>query len=97
VALRPGPNSPAKDRASAQSAAQRDQIWQQAQRHDWTTGVDIATRAALTCPSCGSKTAGGKFCASCGASLAIVAHCPGCGFDKNAQCAVFCSECGSKL
>lgn len=83
--------------ARAQSAAQRDQIWRKAAQQDWTDDVDIKTRAHLQCPSCGSKTTGGKFCASCGSSLAVPVKCSGCGSDKNAVGAMFCSECGNKL
>lgn len=89
--------SVAEEVARAQGAAQRDQIWQAATKENWTEDVDVKTRAALDCPSCGSKTAGGKFCASCGASLSAEVKCAGCGFGKNAPGAVFCSECGSKL
>lgn len=88
----------AEEVARAQSAAQRDQIWQQARQQNWTQDVDVATRSSsLDCPTCGSKTTGGKFCPSCGSSLAVPVKCSGCGFDKNAQGALFCSECGTKL
>lgn len=89
--------SVAEEVARAQGAAQRDQIWRRAAEKNWTKNVDLGTRAALTCPSCGSKTTGGKFCSSCGSSLAAQATCGGCGFGGNALGAVFCSECGTKL
>lgn len=94
--LRCSPSVP-EEVARAQAAAQRDQIWDRARDQNWTKDVDLATKSALTCPSCGSKTTGGKFCSSCGSSLAIEVRCSGCGYTKNAQGAVFCSECGSKL
>jgi hypothetical protein len=89
--------SVAEEVSRAQASAQRDQIWQQATQHDWTKHVDIETRATLSCPSCGSKVAGGKFCSSCGGSLVATAACAGCGYADNAPGAVFCSECGAKM
>jgi hypothetical protein len=89
--------SVAEEVARAQSAAQRDQIWQAAQQHDWTANVNVETRATLNCPTCGTKTSGGKFCASCGSSLSVAVKCSGCGFADNATGAMFCSECGNKL
>lgn len=87
----------AEEVARAQSAAQRDQIWQQARQQDWTKDVDLATRARLNCPSCGVKTDGGKFCSACGSPLAIPATCGGCGSTANKPGAVFCSDCGNRL
>jgi hypothetical protein len=87
----------AEEVARAQSAAQRDQIWQKAREQDWTADVDVATRAKLDCPSCGLKVDGGKFCSACGASLAMPVACGGCGSTANKPGAVFCSECGGKL
>jgi hypothetical protein len=87
----------AEEMSRAQANAQRDQIWEAARQHDWTKNVDVGTRAKLSCPSCGSKTDGGKFCSSCGASLAVRAACGGCGFPNNPPGAVFCAECGNKL
>lgn len=89
--------SVAEEVSRAQASAQQDQIWQQARQHDWTEHVDTATRATLSCPSCGSKVAGGKFCSSCGSALHIQVKCAGCGSESNAPGAIFCSECGSKL
>jgi hypothetical protein len=87
----------AEEVARAQSAAQRDQIWQQAREQNWTADVDVATRAKLNCPSCGVKVDGGKFCSACGSPLAIPVACAGCGSKANKPGAVFCSDCGSKL
>jgi hypothetical protein len=89
--------SVAEEVSRAQASAQRDQIWTGAQQQNWTDGLDVATRAKLNCPSCGTKIDGGKFCSACGASLVLPVTCGGCGFAKNAPGAVFCSECGGSL
>jgi hypothetical protein len=87
----------AEEVSRAQAAAQRDQIWQRATERDWTKDVHLDTRAVVQCPSCGTKTSGGKFCSSCGSSLATTATCSGCGSTANTPGAVFCSECGTKM
>jgi len=89
--------SVAEEVARAQSAAQRDQIWEKARQKDWTAAVDVDTRAKLNCPSCGTKVDGGKFCSACGGSLAVPVTCSGCGSTGNKAGAVFCSDCGGKL
>jgi hypothetical protein len=81
----------------AQAAAQRDQIWQRARQTDWTAGMDVGTRAVVTCPDCGARSDGGKFCSSCGTSLAPKVKCTGCGHEGNRIGALFCAECGGKL
>ncbi|MGK3207599.1 zinc ribbon domain-containing protein [Amycolatopsis sp. MEPSY49] len=81
----------------AQASAQRDQIWDKAREKDWTSGLDIDTRAKVTCPGCGLKADGGKFCSSCGTSLALKVACGGCGSETNKPGALFCSDCGTKL
>ncbi|HEY4023581.1 MAG TPA: zinc ribbon domain-containing protein [Pseudonocardiaceae bacterium] len=84
--------------ARAQSAAQRDQIWNAASKVGWTDGVDINTRAVLDCPSCGTKSTGGKFCSACGGQLAVPPPpCTSCGTTGNALGAVFCSQCGTRM
>lgn len=89
--------SVAEEVSRAQASAQRDQIWEKAQTVDWTKGVDVDTRARLTCPSCQAKVDGGKFCSSCGGSLAVPVRCTGCGNQGNKPGAMFCSECGKGL
>jgi hypothetical protein len=87
----------AEEVSRAQAAAQQEQIWQVARQQTWTEHVDVSTRTTLNCPTCGTKTAGGKFCSSCGSSLSVAAICGGCGFADNAPGAMFCSGCGHKL
>ena len=48
----------------------------------------------VICPSCGQKTAKGKFCGECGATLAR--KCAKCGTEINGN-PKFCPECGEKL
>jgi hypothetical protein len=89
--------SVAEEISRAQAEAQRRQIWDQATEVDWTGNLDLATRAKLNCPACGSKVDGGKFCSACGSSLALAAGCGGCGSTANKPGAVFCSDCGTRL
>jgi hypothetical protein len=89
--------SVAEEISRAQAEAQRRQIWDKAEQTDWTTGLDLATRAKLSCPSCGSKVDGGKFCSSCGSALALPTRCGGCGSSANKAGAVFCADCGTRL
>ena len=56
--------------------------------------IEILAENEMICPSCGAKTAKGKFCSECGASL--VKKCPSCGVEVTPG-AKFCVECGEKL
>ncbi|TDV45573.1 zinc ribbon domain-containing protein [Actinophytocola oryzae] len=89
--------SVAEEMSRAQAEAQRGQIWDRARETDWTADLDLATRAKVSCPSCGSKVDGGKFCSSCGSSLAVTTTCGGCGSAANKPGSVFCSDCGTRL
>jgi hypothetical protein len=89
--------SVAEEMSRAQADAQRQQIWDKAKETNWTGDLDLATRAKLSCPSCGTKVDGGKFCSSCGSSLALKVDCTGCGSTANKPGAVFCSDCGTRL
>jgi hypothetical protein len=86
--------SVAEEVSRAQAAAQKDQIWEKAKTVDWTTDVDVTTRAVVTCPTCAAKVDGGKFCSSCGGKLATATFCGNCGSELRAG-AMFCSECGT--
>ncbi|MGW7535672.1 double zinc ribbon domain-containing protein [Amycolatopsis sp. NPDC054798] len=88
--------SVAEEVSRAQAAAQRDQIWDKAREKNWTSDLDLDTRAKLTCPDCGLKVNGGKFCTGCGSSLAPTVHCGECGKESKAG-AVFCADCGHRL
>jgi hypothetical protein len=87
----------AEEIARAQAAAQVQQIRTKAETVDWTRGLDISTRAVVTCPTCSAKVDGGRFCSSCGTSLKVAVVCPGCEYTKNAEGAAFCSQCGHTL
>lgn len=89
--------SVAEEISRAQASAQRDQIWEKTREKDWTSNLDLHTRAKVNCPGCGLKTEGGRFCPSCGTSLALAVRCGGCGNDNNKPGALFCADCGTKL
>src|SRR6185503_7694289 len=56
--------------ASAQAQAAREQAMEKARAVDFLAGKKIDAVQAVTCPSCGKRTARGKFCGECGATLA---------------------------
>jgi hypothetical protein len=81
--------------SKAQAAAQVEQIREKAREHDWTSELDLTTRAKVTCPSCGAAVDGGKFCPECGEKLAKTSFCSNCGAEMK-DGAKFCAECGTK-
>jgi hypothetical protein len=89
--------SVAQEISKAQATAQVRQIQDQAATEDWISGLDISTRAKVSCPSCRAHVDGGKFCSSCGASLVVVVSCRSCGSETNAAGAAFCSDCGHSM
>ena len=56
--------------------------------------IEILKDNEIICPSCGQKTAKGKFCGECGAALAR--KCAKCDTEINGN-PKFCPECGEKL
>jgi hypothetical protein len=84
-----------KELAAAQAEAAREQVHEKARSVDWLKDRDIATQAAVLCPSCGARTQGGKFCPDCGATLSPKKKCPKCGTEAEGS-PKFCPECGSK-
>jgi hypothetical protein len=87
----------AEEISRAQAAAQVEQVHAKARDIDWTSDLDLKTRAKVSCPSCGTKVDGGKFCSSCGSSLAVKTACPGCAYESNTPGAIFCSNCGHRM
>lgn len=85
----------AEEISRAQAAAQVEQIREKTRQHDWTSELDLTTRAKVQCPECGAAVEGGKFCPGCGAKLAKTAFCTGCGAEMK-EGAKFCAECGTK-
>jgi hypothetical protein len=79
--------------AAAQAQAARDQAVEKAKDVDFLAGKKIDQVQAVTCPSCGKRTARGKFCGECGATLAAKRHCESCGHDADGT-PKFCPECG---
>ena len=84
----------AEELSRAQAEAQVEQLREKAREVDWTEGVDVTTRARVSCPSCGEGVGGGKFCPSCGAKLNPATFCTECGAEVPGG-AKFCSECGT--
>lgn len=79
----------------AQAAAQVEQIQTKVREQDWTSDLDLTTRAKVKCPECGAATDGGKFCPECGHKLASSSFCTQCGAEMK-EGAKFCAECGTK-
>jgi hypothetical protein len=91
----------AAHKAQAMSAAAEQQLADKARETDYVSGVDMragatAPQSALTCPSCGAKTTGGKFCPECGKPLPVKLTCPSCGAQPEGT-PKFCPECGAKM
>ena len=61
--------------ASAQAQAAKEQAVEKARAVDFLAGKKIDAVQAVTCPSCGKRTARGKFCGECGATLATKRTC----------------------
>ena len=61
---------------------------------DCGTRIETLAQNEIICPSCGKKTAKGKFCMECGAPL--VRKCAKCGAELP-NGAKFCFECGEKV
>jgi Double zinc ribbon len=85
----------AEEISKAQAIAQVEQIQQKTREHDWTSELDLTTRAKVQCPDCGATVDGGKFCPECGGKLAKTAFCTNCGAEMK-EGAKFCAECGTK-
>ena len=88
--------SVAEEVSRAQAEAQVRQIREKADTVDWTTEIDIAERAKVTCPHCSAKIDGGKFCPECGQALSPKRFCGECGAESK-EGVKFCAECGTKL
>jgi hypothetical protein len=88
--------SVAEEVSRAQAAAQVEQVWEKAKTVDWTTDIDIAERAKVTCPKCSAKIDGGKFCPECGEKLSVKKFCGECGAESE-EGVKFCGECGTKI
>lgn len=83
----------AEEIAAAQAIAARDQAVAKAKEVDFIGNRDLSRVAAVTCPSCGAKTQGGKFCTECGASINPKKKCGNCGAEADGA-PKFCPECG---
>lgn len=91
----------ASSRAQAMAEAAREQLRVKAQSTDYAGDVDVtkgskSPKGPLACPSCGAKTAGGKFCPECGGPLSTKTKCKGCGHEVEGS-PKFCPECGGKI
>jgi hypothetical protein len=86
--------SVAEELSRAQAAAQVQQLQDRAREVDWTSGIDVAARNPVACPSCSARVAPGRFCSSCGAAMSPNTRCTGCGTNLPPG-ARFCSNCGT--
>lgn len=86
----------ADELARAQAEAQVEQIKEKVKEVDWTSDLDLTTRAKVQCPSCGAAVDGGKFCGECGGKLNPTVFCTECGNEVKAG-AKFCGECGTAV
>jgi hypothetical protein len=81
--------------SSLQAQLTVEQAGEQLRQQDLTSGLNLASKAVVLCPSCGVENDGGKFCQECGGPLLSEAECPRCGTKYKAG-AKFCPECGAK-
>jgi hypothetical protein len=81
--------------SSLQAQLTVEQAEQKLREQDLTSGLNLASKAVVVCPSCGVENEGGKFCQECGSALVAEAECPRCGTKYKAG-AKFCPECGTK-
>ncbi len=79
-----------------QAEARRRQVRERLESTNLTASMDVAAAAVVSCPTCGARTAGGKFCSECGSALATTVTCPSCQAE-NRSSAKFCAECGTGL
>jgi ribosomal protein L32 len=81
--------------SSMQAQITVEQAEEKLRQQDLTSGLNLASKAVVVCPSCGAENEGGKFCQECGAPLLSQVECPRCGTRFRAG-AKFCPECGAK-
>ena len=81
--------------SSLQAQLTVEQAEQRLREQDLTSGLNLASKAVVVCPSCGVENEGGKFCQECGLPLVPEAECSRCGTRYKAG-AKFCPECGTK-
>ena len=91
----------AAQKARAMASAAQEQLDDKARQTDYVAGADMragatAPQSAVTCPSCGAQTTGGKFCPECGKPLQVKLTCPSCGAQPEGT-PKFCPECGAKM
>ena len=81
--------------SSLQAQITVEQAGERLREQDLTSGLNLASKAVVSCPSCGAENEGGKFCQECGGPLLAQTECPRCGTKFKAG-AKFCPECGAK-
>lgn len=84
-----------EEMAAAQAEAAREQVQERARSVDWLKERSVDKVSGAVCPSCGTKTQGGKFCHDCGATLQPKKSCSGCGHEAEGS-PKFCPECGAR-
>ncbi len=81
--------------SSLQAQLTVEQAEQRLREQDLTSGLNLASKAVVVCPSCGVENEGGKFCQECGSPLVPESECSRCG-TRYKEGAKFCPECGTK-
>ena len=82
--------------AQAKAEALRQQLYEKAQKTDYSSGVDMSAGAYVPSPSAGVPAASGPRC-QCGAALNGAKFCPECGTPAPKPAAAspkFCPQCG---
>ncbi len=101
----------ASAQAHAKADAARNQLYEKAQKTDYTSGIDMSADSILRAPEIHHENGPvGKFCSHCGVNIGFAKFCPECGTPakpdklKCGKCGFepenpvkFCPECGNKL
>ncbi len=86
----------AANQAQVMAEAARQQMFEQAQKTDYVSGVDMTTGGQMAAPDVGARMPSTPVCAKCNADLGSGKFCPQCGTPAAAAAAKqFCAQCGT--